>query len=68
METRPDCYKCIYRRSIPGDEHSRCVNRKAIAQGDPYGIRRGWCCWPFNFDPIWMVSCTGFKNKEEDRK
>lgn len=23
---KPDCYNCKYRRSIPGDAHSKCVH------------------------------------------
>ena len=25
------------------------------------GIDGNWCLWPFNFDPIWLKECTGFK-------
>ncbi|MBZ2166978.1 hypothetical protein [Methanobacterium spitsbergense] len=25
------------------------------------GIEGNWCLWPFNFDPIWIKECTGFK-------
>jgi hypothetical protein len=32
--------------------------------GDSYGIRMGWFMWPANFDPVWLVSCNGFKKKE----
>jgi hypothetical protein len=28
--------------------------------GNPHGISNGWFHWPFNFDPIWLVSCDGF--------
>jgi hypothetical protein len=27
-------------------------------------IAEGWGSWPFNFDPIWLEHCTGFKAKE----
>jgi hypothetical protein len=29
--------------------------------GDPHGIAHGWFAWPFNFDPVWLVSCDGFE-------
>lgn len=29
--------------------------------GDPTGIKNGWFNHPFNFDPIWLVKCTGYK-------
>lgn len=36
-------------------------------KGSSHGIRNGWFNWPFNFDPIWLESCSGFtpKNREE---
>lgn len=32
-------------------------------KGDPHGIRKGWFCHPYNFDPTWLIECTGFKKK-----
>lgn len=32
--------------------------------GDEHGIKRGWFCHPFNFDPVWLKSCTGFTEKQ----
>ena len=61
---KPDCYKCAHRGTIPGDCHSKCDNKEANVIGDPYGIRSGWFSWPFNFDPVWLVSCDGFKPKD----
>jgi hypothetical protein len=26
-------------------------------------MRNGWFCWPFNFDPVWLEACDGFKAK-----
>lgn len=60
----PNCYKCQYRMAIPGDAHSECSNKKAIVEGDNYGRRSGWFSHPYNFDPVWLVSCNGFKKKE----
>src|SRR5512137_554660 len=34
--------------------------------GHPHGIRRGWFNWPWNFDPVWLESCDGFKKKREE--
>jgi hypothetical protein len=28
---------------------------------DGYGIRHGWCQWPLNFDPVWIVHCPFFQ-------
>lgn len=37
-------------------------------KGNPTGIKNGWFSWPFDFDPTWLESCTGFTpiEKEED--
>jgi hypothetical protein len=32
-------------------------------KGNPHGFTNGWFNWPFNFDPIWLESCNGFKQK-----
>ena len=34
-------------------------------KGSAHGIRNGWFNWPFNFDPVWLESCNGFKNRGE---
>jgi hypothetical protein len=58
MTDKPDCYKC------PGDCHSGCANRAANVTANPAGVRRGWFSWPYNFDPVWLVSCDGFEAKD----
>ena len=65
---KPDCYKCVYRRNLPGDAHSKCNNREAKVEGDLTGIICGWFMWPLNFDPTWLRSCDGFSDKPEDNK
>ena len=25
------------------------------------GVERGWFNWPYNFDPVWLDACDGFK-------
>lgn len=42
IATKPDCYKCVHRRKIHGDAHTRCNNFDAKTEGHPQGIRRGW--------------------------
>lgn len=64
MPGKPDCYKCIHRRNLPGDAHSRCSAYplpKVVAK--PLGIRNGWFLHPFNFDPVWLEECSGFAPK-----
>ena len=62
---KPDCYECKHVRSLPGDAHKQCVNNNAKVTGNETGIRNGWFFWPFNFDPIWVIECNGFEEKEE---
>ena len=67
--TRPDCYSCRYRRGVPGDAHSSCAHPHPTAKGHPRGIAMGWFNFPWNFDPIWLLECSGFtpkKKQEED--
>lgn len=65
MDNKPDCYKCIHRRNVPGDCHISCANTTANVTGHPTGIARGWFVWPFNFDPTWLINCDGFTPKDE---
>jgi len=58
---KANCYACKFRGSVPGDAHSSCSNSKANVEGDNYGIRSGWFMHPWNFDPVWLVSCDGFQ-------
>lgn len=47
------------------------VNKHKIPQGlwdlnvdvEEGAIANGWGLWPFNFDPLWVKSCTGFKEE-----
>ena len=65
---KPNCYKCKYRGTIPGDCHSSCSNTKAIVEGDLHGIRNGWFFYPLNFDPVWLEECDGFKPLKNNKK
>jgi hypothetical protein len=68
----PPCQDCRFRQRIPGDAHSACGlvgNNPIETYGaamlgelepptfDPRGVARGWCEWPLNFDPIWIIAC-----------
>lgn len=63
----PNCYRCIYRRSVPGDCHSACANLSTgpTIKGSMHGVRNGWFFWPFNFDPIWLEACGGFEPEQQ---
>lgn len=28
------------------------------------GIRMGWFNHPFNFDPVWLITCTGYQERK----
>lgn len=64
----PNCYKCVHRREIPGNVHSRCNNYEAKVRGDPHGIKKGWFRWPFSYDPVWLESCKSFSDNPADNK
>ena len=72
------CYDCVYRGTIAGDCHSRCLHpmaqyapghsygdcRQALkVDADPHGEKMGWFVWPINFDPVWLRHCDGFRQK-----
>lgn len=62
-----DCYRCAYRRRVPGDAHSECARDfkdVEIPQLNDYGVRSGWCYFPVNFDPVWVGECKGFSSEE----
>ena len=71
LDGKPNCYACRHRRSISGDAHSLCAHPNALAaaagipvmtvKGHPHGIRSGWFVFPFNFDPVWLLECSGFE-------
>lgn len=31
---------------------------------NPHGVKMGWAQWPFNYDPVWLENCDGFKEKK----
>jgi hypothetical protein len=61
MSNKPDCMKCVFKMRVPGDCHIQCTNEIAKVTANPAGVRMGWFCYPFNFDPTWLVTCDGFK-------
>jgi len=61
---RPDCYDCKWRFNILGDAHSACSAPEGTkVKGHSAGIQGGWFMWPYNFDPTWLESCTGFTKR-----
>ena len=41
------------------------IAAKLNIQGDSHGFRSGWFMWPCNFDPVWLINCDGFEQKEK---
>ena len=71
MEQKRHCYTCVYRRNIPGNAHiecSRIFGDIPEPKLDPYGVKRGWCFWPVNFDPTWVGPCAGYSETEDPKK
>ena len=60
---KPKCSECIFSRNVPGNAHKSCENKEAKVEGNPMGIRQGYFFWPYNFDPTWLKSCTGFEKE-----
>jgi hypothetical protein len=62
---KTDCFKCKYRRNIPGEFHISCRKPDPEMIGHVYGINNGWFIYPENFDPVWRAKeCANF---EEDK-
>lgn len=40
-------------------------DKKIKIVGNTHGIKNGWFNHPFNFDPVWLEKCNGFKQKKE---
>lgn len=58
---KPNCYHCIHRHNISGDAHSSCDKVDAKVSAREHGFRMGWFRWPFNFDPVWLLTCDSFE-------
>lgn len=37
--------------------------RKLNIEVDQHGIEMGWFLWPVNFDPVWLIRCDGFTER-----
>ena len=42
---------------------TRVASDGCVVVGNAHGIRHGWFMHPFNFDPVWLESCTGFERE-----
>jgi len=41
--------------------------KKMNMKFNEYGVKNNWCFFPFNFDPIWIENCNGFKSNVPKR-
>lgn len=39
---------------------------KLNIRAETHGVRNGWFFWPVNFDPVWLINCDGFTQKEKN--
>jgi len=39
----------------------RIVSKNINVVGNPAGIRMGYFAHPLNFDPVWLIECSGFE-------
>lgn len=37
-----------------------------LVQGKQAGMERGWFTWPMEFDPIWLLWCFLYEDKEDE--
>lgn len=78
MNDKPNCYECKHRGRVAGSAHSECRHPDANLglssdvslhdmgiRAKKHGIDKGWFYWPYNFDPVWLMSCNGFTEKVE---
>ena len=39
------------------------ISQECKVKGNSHGIKSGWFNHPWNFDPVWLEECNGFKDK-----
>ena len=57
-----NCQKCIFKENVPGSSHHIKCKRSGCMpfNVNDHGVKNGWFIFPFNFDPIWAESCSGY--------
>ena len=43
------------------DSGNRELAKELHITANAHGVRNGWFMWPVNFDPVWLLTCDGFK-------
>jgi hypothetical protein len=59
------CRSCKFMQQLSFTHHIECTKKNIIVSGSTHGINNGWFLFPFNFDPIWLEGCSGFRPKTE---
>ncbi len=44
---------------------SSCENKKANVRANEEAINKGFFIWPISFDPMYLVDCDGFEEKNK---
>lgn len=58
-----NCWSCVWNKEIPGDCHLSCDAPGPTVELNHVGVRKGWCRFPFNFDPVWVTKCDSYEEK-----
>lgn len=67
----PLCYNCMHNGGVVlgSSHHIRCLApmkvKNLFVKSNEHGVRNGWFIWPFNFDPIWLESCSAYTAKNQ---
>ncbi len=48
-------------RGAPGVDIAAA--KKLNIKADSHGVSSGWFNWPYDFDPVWLRNCEGYKEK-----
>jgi hypothetical protein len=59
----PDCHNCKNSELAPFSGHHLSCNKPVVTiAANAHGVKNGWCMYPVNFDPIWLVGeCKNYE-------
>jgi hypothetical protein len=62
----PNCHNCKNSELAPFSGHHLSCNKPVPSiAANAHGVKNGWCMYPVNFDPIWLVGeCKNYEPKE----
>jgi len=44
------------------------TNGQDLISFHPHGVEKGWCTWPFDFDPVWVTCNLPIETTESREK